>query len=123
MKIDTLKKKLNTEFTFSKTYESLEVNTKFDAGNILLTPNHREKQRPWMKKAYDEWLKGDRTIVLISPLKATCKYFKKYVTDVAEVRTIKEPLTCNNHRIINTMIIAVYWRKILGEPNFCVSFT
>ena len=121
MRIDTLKKKLYSEFNFSETYESLESNTKFDNGTILLTPHYREKQRPWMQKAYNEWIKGDRTIVLVSPLKSTCKYFKKYVTDVAEVRSIKD-LSYNNHKVINPMIIAVYWKKILGEPNFCVSF-
>lgn len=123
MRIDTLKKKLNAEFNFSESYESLESDTSFSIGSILLTPNHREKQRPWITKAYNEWLKGDRTIVLISSLKPTCKYFKTYLTDIADVRLIKEPLIySSNSRVINSMIVAVYWKKVLGEPNFCVSF-
>ena len=123
MRVDTLKRKLNTEFNFSESYESLESDTSFSIGSILLTPNYREKQRPWITKAYNEWLKGDRTIVLISSLKPTCKYFKNYLTDVADVRVIKEPLIYNNHNALRgTMIIAVYWKKVLGEPNFCVSF-
>ena len=125
MRIDTLKRKLHTEFNFSESYESLEPNTKFDNGTILLTPHYREKQRPWITKAYDEWLKGDRTIVLISSLKPTCKYFKTYLTDIADVRLIREPLiypSNNNPRVINSMIVAIYWKKVLGEPNFCVSF-
>ena len=132
MRIDTLKKRLNTEFNFSETHESLESDIRFNSGSILLTPNYREKQRPWMQKAYNEWLKGDKTIVLVSPLKDTCRYFKKYVTDVAEIRHIKDSLsyttvrasdgTYKSHRVKNPMIIAVYWKIIVGEPEFCVSF-
>jgi hypothetical protein len=122
MKIDTLKKKLNNEFNFQETYESLESFAEPDPGNILLTPHYREKQRPWITKAYNEWLKGNNTIVLISQLKPTCKYFKKYLTDIAVVRPVKEPLIYNNQRVINNMIIAVYMKRVFGEPNFTVSF-
>ena len=120
MKIDTLKKKLDTEFNFSELYETLEMDG-FSPGAILLTPHYKDKQRPWMTKAYAEWMKGDRTIVLVAPLKLSCRYFKKYLTDVAEVRHIKEPLTYNNHRATNPMIIAVYWKRMLN-PNFIVTF-
>jgi len=122
MKIDTLKKKLNTEFNFSEIYETLDPKTNFEMGSILLVPHYREQQRPWMTKAYAEWLKGERTVVLIAPLKSECKYFKKYVTNVAEVRPIKEVLDYNNHRVIKPMIIAVYWRRLTGPSNFTVSF-
>lgn len=122
MKIDALKKKLQSEFNFSETYEMLDPYQTFNIGSILLAPYYREKQRPWMSKAYQEWMKGERTIVLIAPLKTSCKYFKKYLTDVAEVRLIKEPLYYNNHRVTDPMIIAVYWRRIVGEPNFTISF-
>jgi hypothetical protein len=130
MRIETLKKKLNTEFNFTETHDSLEQ-AKFNSGIILLTPNYREKQRPWMQKAYNEWLKGDKTIVLISPLKDTCRYFKKFVTDVAEVRRIPalsystlraSDGTYKSHKVKNPMIVAVYWKIIVGEPEFCVSF-
>ena len=122
MKIDTLKKKLNSEFNFSEIHDSYESNISFNPGAILLIPHYREKQRPWMTKAYNEWVRGERTIVLISPLKITCKYFKKYLTDVAEVRCIKEPLIYDNHKIVNPMIIAIYRKRELGEPKFIVSF-
>lgn len=122
MKIDTLKKKLHTEFIFSEIHESLETKTTFDNGSVLLVPHHTERQRPWMEKAYNEWIKGQRTIVLIAPLKTTCKYFKKYVTDVAEIRKIKEPLYYDNYSGIISMIIAVYWKRIKDEPSFTVCF-
>lgn len=123
MKLETLKKKLDAEFKFSEVYDSLgkETDDISDTGSILLIPNYREQQRPWTTKAYNEWLKGDRTIVLIAPFKKTCKYFKKYVIDIAEIRPI-ETLYSNNHKIITPMIIAIYKKRILGEPNFCVSF-
>jgi len=120
MKIETLKKRLNAEFNFSETHEVLEQEG-FAPGAILLVPRQREQQRPWMTRAYDEWLRGDRTIVLIAPLKPTCKYFNKYVTDVADIRPI-ECLTYNNHKVTNPMIIAIYNKRVLGEPNFTVSF-
>jgi hypothetical protein len=125
MRLDTLKKKLDAEFKFSEVYDSLaseETDDISDTGSILLIPNYREQQRPWTTKAYNEWLKGDRTIVLIIPLKKTCRYFKKHVTDVAEIRPI-ESLYSNNHKIIQPMIIAIYKKRLFGEPNFCVSFT
>jgi hypothetical protein len=121
MKIDTLKKRLATEFNFSEAYEALEMDD-FNPGTILLTPHYRERQRPWMTKAYDEWMKGDRTIVLVAPLKLSCRYFKRYLTDVAEVRHIKEHLTYNNDRATSPMIIAIYRKRLMGEPNFVVTF-
>ena len=121
MRFDTLKKRLESEFNFSEIHETL-AQEQFQPGNILLLPFYREYQRPWMTKAYYEWLKGDRTIVLIAPLKPTCRYFKKYVTDVAEIRPIPK-LTDNNHKLIKKpMIIAIYKKRVLGEPNFTVTF-
>ena len=121
MKLDTLKKKLEHEFNFTEIYETLEPES-FQPGNILLLPFYKEYQRPWLYKAYMEWLKGGRTIVLITPSKPTCKYFKKYLTDVAEIRHVHK-LSDNNHICIKTqMIIAVYNKRVIGEPNFCVSF-
>jgi len=125
MRLDTLKKKLDAEFKFSEVYDTLdkeETDDISDTGSILLIPNYREQQRPWTTKAYNEWLKGDRTIVLIAPLKKTCRYVKKHVTDIAEIRPI-ESLYSNNHKIIQPMIIAIYKKRLFGEPNFCVSFT
>jgi hypothetical protein len=120
MKLEALKNKLEEEFNFSEVYEELEPEH-FSPGTILLMPYHREYQRPWMTKAYNEWLNGDRTIVLVAPLKSTCRYFKRYVTDVAEIRPIKT-LYCNNHKILTPMVIAIYKKRVIGEPNFCVSF-
>jgi hypothetical protein len=122
MRLETLKKKLEHEFNFTEIHEKLESDQRFDPGNILLLPFYREYQRPWMTKAYYEWLRGDRTIVLICPVKPTCRYFKKYVTDVAEIRPINK-LSDNNHTFIKKpMIIAIYNKRVLGEPNFTVTF-
>jgi hypothetical protein len=121
MRLETLKKKLEAEFSFSEIYEKLEAEP-FQPGSILLLPFYREYQRPWMTKAHHEWLKGDRTIVLLCPVKPTCRYFKKYVTDVAEVRPISK-LSDNNHKFIKKpMIVAIYNKRVMGEPNFTVTF-
>jgi hypothetical protein len=120
MKIQTLKKRLNAEFEFSEVYDYLE--DEFEPGAILLTPHFKDRQRPWMKKAYQQWLRGDRTIVLVSPLKTSCKYFKRYLKDVAEVRQVKESLTYNNQRVTKPMIIAVYKCRPSDEINFVVTF-
>jgi hypothetical protein len=140
MKIDVIKKRLNDEFNFSEIYESVGSATgqrpnqglpasgqrpimseSFEPGNILLIPHYREQQRHWINKAYNEWLRNDRTIVLICPLKSNCKYFKRYVTDVAQIRHIEGSVIYNNHRTTNPMIIAIYWKRVF-EPNFVVSF-
>jgi hypothetical protein len=120
MKIDTLLKKLYKEFDLSEVVEEIS-NPTFNPGNILLIPNYKEHQRPWMTLAFNEWLKGDRTIVLICPMKPTCKYFKKLVTDVAEIRPIKETLEYNDYRIMKPMIIAIYKKKV-RTSSFLVSF-
>lgn len=121
MKLDTLKKKLEAEFEFTEIYETLAPEP-FQIGNILLMPFYKEYQRPWLYKAYNEWLKGGRTIVLITPFKPTCRYFKKYLADVAQIRHI-HTLSDNNHKFMKPMIIAVYSKRVIGEPNFTVSFT
>lgn len=121
MRIETLKKKLNAEFNFVQTLESLDQLPQ--SGTLLLVPSYKEKQRLWIIKAYNEWVKGDKTIVLVAPLKTSCFYFKKYVTDVAEIRPVKEYLTYNNnHRVIKPMMVAIYNKIITNEPNFLVSF-
>ena len=122
MRLDTLKKRLNKEFNFSEMYEELQSKS-FDPGNILLTPYYREQQRPWIQKAYDEWITGNKLVVLVCLLKPTCKYFKKYVSDVAEIRHIQEPVIYNGHRITKSMIIAIYNKRIIDTPNFIVSFS
>jgi hypothetical protein len=121
MKIDTLLKKLYKEFDFSEVFEELP-NPFFNSGSILLIPNYKEHQRPWMTLAYNEWLKGDKTIVLLCPMKPTCKYFKKLVTDVAEIRPIKDVLEYSDYRIIKPMIVAVYKKKVLTETSFTITF-
>jgi len=120
MKIETLKNRLNEEFVFSESYDFLK--DEFDPGVILLTPNFRDKQRPWMQKAYQQWYRGDRTIVLVAPMRTSCKYYKKYLTDVAEVRHVKGGLTYNNQRATDPMIIAVYWKRPSFQPNFIMTF-
>jgi hypothetical protein len=122
MKIETLKKKLNTEFNFSESHDILDPRESFDEGVILLTPHYKDKQRPWITKAYNEWVRGDRTIVLVAPLKPTCNYFKKYLSDVAEVRAVKDPLDYNKQRANSPMIIAIYKQRLVDTPNFTISF-
>ena len=120
MRIETLMKRLDAEFEFSEMYDYLE--DEINPGATLLIPHFKDKQRPWIQKAYTEWLRGDRTIVMVAPLKTSCKYFKRYLMDVAEVRPVKESLTYDDQRVTNPMIIAIYWRRPSNELSFTVTF-
>jgi hypothetical protein len=121
MRIETLKKKLHAEFNFEETLENLDQLP--ETGTLLFTPSYREKQRLWIIKAYNEWIKGNKTIVLVAPLKLSCRYFKKYVSDVAEIRPVKEFLTYNNnHRVTKPMMVAIYNRITTDQPNFTITF-
>jgi hypothetical protein len=122
MKLETLKKKLNAEFGFSKIYEELEEGQTFHKDNILLIAHYRDLKAVWMSVAYEESLKNNRTVVLVCPYRPKCGFYKKYVEDVAEVRLLGENLDYPKHRITKPMIIAIYRKKLNEEPNFTITF-
>jgi hypothetical protein len=119
MKIETLVKRLNAEHNFTEVFNTLGY--AFNPGSILLLPDPTEKQRPWVEKAYSQWIRGGRTIVLIAPYKDNCSYFEKYCSAVAQIKTVSD-LIINNERVTKPMIIATYDKIPLKEPDFVVRF-
>jgi hypothetical protein len=124
MTIEEYKKKIDAEFHFSESYcDDNQLNIYFNPGTILLTPMTSHNHRRWISKAFFEWERGGRTIVVITQFKTGCKYFKNLVTAVAEVRLINECLIYDNKKFPNKqMIMAIYKAKPLKELNHLVTF-
>jgi hypothetical protein len=121
--IDEYKKTINSEFNFSESYDGEEsLHRSFGIGTILLTPCVKQKQRPWLKKAFDEWNRGGRTILLVTPLRLTCKYFKHYLNNSVEIRVIRTPLMYKQQVILRPMVLAIFKSKPLRELNHLVTF-
>ena len=113
IKIEDYKNKLNEEFKFTQIVDDKKaLNFSFLDGTILLIPNHKERQRPWIIKAITEWTRGNRTVVIITPLANKSKYFQQLVANSAEIRVITDYLVYNNcHRVTKPMIVAIYKEK------------
>jgi hypothetical protein len=113
IKIEDFKKKLDDEFKFTQIVDDKKaLNFSFMDGNILLLPNHKERQRPWLLKANSEWSRGNKTIVIVTPLANKSKYFQNLVANSAEIRVITDYLVYNScHRVTKPMIIAIYKQK------------
>ena len=117
--INTLKK----EFDITEFFDSDNcLKRSFNTGTILLTPNPKLKQRNWLKKAFDEWERGGRTILLLTPVRISCKYFLKYLGRVAETRILTTHLDYKDHRATKPMVLAIYKAKPLRELNHLVIF-
>jgi hypothetical protein len=113
IKIEDYKKTLYDEFKFTQIVDDKKtLNCSFLDGTILMIPNYKERQRPWIVKAVTEWKRGNRTIVVITPLANKSKYFQNLVANSAEIRVITDYLVYNScHRVTKPMIIAIYKQK------------
>jgi len=121
--LDEYVKTLTDEFQITETYNSdINLNRSFNVGTILLTPSVKLKQRNWLKKAFDEWERGGRTILLLTPVRIKCKYFLKYLGSVAECRMLTTFIDYKDHIITKPMVLAVYKAKPLREINHLVTF-
>jgi len=121
--IDEYKNTILNEFVFSESYNNdNELSKSFSVGTILLTPTVKQKQRPWLKKAYDEWNRGGRTILLVTPFRTSCKYFQEYLTKNAEIRVITTSLTYKEQVVLRPMVLAIFKAKPLRELNHLVTF-
>lgn len=121
--IEEYKNTISGEFVFSECYDTDDsLHRSFSVGTILLTPFIKQKQRPWLKKAFDEWNRGGRTIVLITPFRTSCKYFQEYITKNAEIRVITTSLTYKEQIVLRPMILAIFKAKPLRELNHLVTF-
>ena len=123
LSIDEYKKKIAEEFNFSECYDCDESLVRsFNTGTILLTPGAKQKQRPWLRKAFDEWCRGGRTVLLVTPFRTSCKYFQLYLSNNAEIRPITTSLLYKDHRVSKPMVLAIFKAKPLRELNHYVVF-
>ena len=67
-------------------FNGLEISWPRDKVCFVNPPYSQMKD--WVKKCYDEWLKGSEVLLLIPPRTCT-KYFHSYIANVAEIRFIK----------------------------------
>jgi hypothetical protein len=121
--IDDYKNTIQNEFLFSECYDTDESLVRsFNIGTILLMPHPKHKQRPWLRKAFDEWNRGGRRVLLITPFRTSCKYFQEYLTKNAEIRVITTSLKYGEHIVLRPMILAIFKAKPLRELNHLVTF-
>ena len=90
---DYLYNELNAEFCFD--HDPCPLNATFDGlktewgySNFVNPPYDRINKPKFIKKAYDEWLKG-KTCVLLIPSATGTKQFHELILPNAEIRFIK----------------------------------
>jgi hypothetical protein len=121
--IEEYKNKIKEEFNFSECYDSDEnLLRSFNTGTILLAPTGKQKHRPWIKKAFDEWNRGGRTILLITPFKTQCKYFQTNLSNFAEIRVITNSIKYKDHMVTKPMVLAIYKAQPFIERKHLVTF-
>lgn len=122
--IDEYKNKLNTEFNFTASYDNdNDLNIPFDEGTIFLAPPIKSKQRKWLNKAFKEWQRGGRTIVIVTALKQNCKYFNELLINVSEQRLVTDYLIYKNYlRVTRPMITAIYKALPITPKNHLITF-
>jgi hypothetical protein len=121
--IEDYKNKIKEEFNFSECYDIDDnLQRSFNPGTILLTPGGRQKHRAWLKKAFDEWQRGGRTILLLTPFRTDCKYFLTHLSSVAEIRVLKTSIRYKDHLVTKPMVLAIYKALPLMERNHLVTF-
>lgn len=70
------------------TFDGLNINWRTDMWNYCNPPYTRGEIKKWVKKSYDEWMKGNSVIMLI-PSYTDTSYFHEYIYPYAELRFIK----------------------------------
>ena len=111
---DKIYKQYNcTEFHDSHT----SLKSAFSPGVILLMPDFSTKQRQWIMKSYEQWMRGGRTIILVTQLKTFCAYSKDYLFPHAEIKIIYETIFIDGKKITKPMILAIYKEIPLRIPN------
>jgi site-specific DNA-methyltransferase (adenine-specific) len=91
--------KLNLEFKFD--FDPCPINEQFDGLSIewgnsnFVNPPFKDKDK-WIKKSYQEWVKG-KNIVMLLPVRGTdTKIFHEFVIGNAEIRFVKGRLVFDN---------------------------
>lgn len=84
--------KLNKEFNFN--YDPCPLNCKEDGLNkdwgtiTFVNPPYGREIGKWVKKSYEESLKG-KIIVMLMPVRTDTNYFHNYILGKSEIRFIK----------------------------------
>jgi hypothetical protein len=122
--IDELKKSLEDNFTFDFCFsESDELLKSWTAGTYFLTPNLLQNHKEWCYKAHSEWSRGNKTIILIIPIKSSTKYFQNLVLSQADCKIIPHALIYPDlKKISRAMMIAIYRAKVIPPKEFLISF-
>lgn len=96
--------KLNEEFSFTLDAAALPENAKCKYyytpensglhkewnGSVWCNPPYGRKETgEWVKKAYEEHLRGCETIVMLLPARTDTKWFHEYIYGKAEIRFVK----------------------------------
>ena len=100
--------KLNKEFNFTldpcatekstkciKYFTAIDDGLKQDWSNniVFVNPPYGRNIGKWVKKCYEESLKGNTIVVLLIPARTDTKYFHNYILNKASIRFIKGRLT------------------------------
>lgn len=114
---------LNTEFNFNldpcasdtnhkcQNYFTKEQNglTKsWEHYTIFCNPPYGRDIKYWVEKAYNEFLKGDTTVVMLLPARTDTKWFHDYIYSKAEIRFIKGRLKfggCKHNAPFPSMVV------------------
>jgi uncharacterized membrane protein len=71
-------------------------------------------------KAYEQWNRFGRTVILVTQLKTFCAYSKDYLFKHAEIKIIYETIFINGKKVTKPMILAIYKEIPLKLPNLSV---
>lgn len=96
--------KLDTEFHFTLDAAALKENAKCKNyytpeenglkkewnGIVWCNPPYGRKETGlWVRKAYEEYMRGCKTIVMLLPARTDTKWFHEYIYGKAEIRFVK----------------------------------
>jgi len=57
--------------------------------NVFVNPPYGREIKNWVKKAHDEWKKGNCNIVMLIPARTDTLYFHNYIYNIANIRFIR----------------------------------
>jgi hypothetical protein len=122
--IDDFKNKLITEFQVTETYsKEVDLNRSFNPGVILLAPHAKDRQSQWISKAFFEWNRTGRTVVIITPYKPLCRYFMRFIINNAQIRLITDTLIYDDNDIVRKpMIVAIFKEKPVAVKTGYITF-
>ena len=79
---------------FTKAQDGLKQN--WQGYNVFCNPPYGRKIKEWVRKAYEESLKPNTTVVMLIPARTDTSYFHDYIYGKAEIRFIRGRLKFGN---------------------------